>query len=51
LQLLKLKKQVPDIADPWQVPILETDRSVIDNDVKARVLLTRWLKKGKVKTK
>jgi hypothetical protein len=51
LQPLRLKKEVPDTADPWQVPILEVDQSVLDSDIGARVLLTRWLKKGQVKTK
>jgi hypothetical protein len=41
LQLLRLKKEVPDIADLQQVPIPEADRSVLDSDVEARVLLTR----------
>jgi hypothetical protein len=51
LQPLRLKKEVPDIAYPRQVPILEADWSVLDNDVEASVLLTRWLKKGEVKMK
>jgi hypothetical protein len=51
LQPLRLKKEVLDTAYPWQVPIPEADRSVLDNDVEARVLSTRWLKKGEVKTK
>jgi hypothetical protein len=51
LQPLRLKKEVPDTADPRQVPIPEADRSVLDSDIEARVLLTRWLKKGEVKTK
>jgi hypothetical protein len=51
LQPHRSKKEVLDTADPWQVPIPEADRSDLDNDVKARVLLTRWLKKGEVKTK
>jgi hypothetical protein len=51
LQPLRLKKEVPDIADTRQVLIPEADRSILDSDVEARVLLTRWLKKGEVKTK
>jgi hypothetical protein len=50
-QLLRSKKEALDIADLWQVPIPEADRSVLDSDVVARVLSTRWLKKGEVKTK
>jgi hypothetical protein len=51
LQPFRLKKEVRDTTDPRQVPIPEADQSVLDNDVEARVLLTRWLKKGEVKTK
>jgi hypothetical protein len=51
LQPLRLKKEVLDTADPRQVPIPEANQSVLDSDVEARVLLTRWLKKGEVKTK
>jgi hypothetical protein len=51
LQLLRLKKEALDTADPRQVPILEADQSVLDSDVVARVLSTWWLKKGEVKTK
>jgi hypothetical protein len=51
LQLLRLKKEALDTADPRQVPIPEADRSVLDSDVVARVLSTRWLKKGEAKTK
>jgi hypothetical protein len=51
LQSLRSKKEVPDVVDPRQVPILEADQRVVDNDVEARVLLTRWLKKGEVKTR
>jgi hypothetical protein len=51
LQLLRSKKEALDTADLWQVPIPEADRSVLDSDVEARVLSTRWLKKGDVKTK
>jgi hypothetical protein len=51
LQPLRLKKEVPDTADPRQVPIPEADRSVLDSDVEAKVLLTRWPKKREVKKK
>jgi hypothetical protein len=51
LQPLRSKKEALDTADPRQVPIPEEDRSVLDSDVEARVLSTRWLKKGEVKTK
>jgi hypothetical protein len=51
LQLLRSKKEALDTADPQQVPIPEADRSDLDSDVEARVLSTRWLKKGEVKTK
>jgi hypothetical protein len=51
LQLLRSKKEALGTADPWQVPIPEADQSVLDSDVVARVLSTRWLKKGEVKTK
>jgi hypothetical protein len=34
-----------DTADPCQVRTPEADQSVLDSDVKARVLSTRWLKK------
>jgi hypothetical protein len=50
LQPLRSKKEALD-TDPRQVSIPEADRSVLDSDVEARVLLTRWLKKGEVKTK
>jgi hypothetical protein len=51
LQLLRSKKEALDTADPQQVPIPEADRSDLDSDVEARVLSTRWLKKGEVKMK
>jgi hypothetical protein len=51
LQLLRSKKEALDIEDPRQVPIPEVDRSILDSDVVARVLSTRWLKKGEAKTK
>jgi hypothetical protein len=51
LQPLRSKKEALDTVDPWQVSILEADQSVLDSDVESRVLLTRWLKKGEVKTK
>jgi hypothetical protein len=53
LQLLKSKKEVLDTADPQQVPTpeAEADRSVLANDVVARVPSTRWLKKAGVKIK
>jgi hypothetical protein len=40
-----------DTADPRPVPIPEAERSVLNSDVEAKLLLTRWLKKGEVKTK
>jgi hypothetical protein len=48
-----LKKEVPDTADPQQVPTpeAEADRSVVANDVVARVPSTRWLKKDEAKKK
>jgi hypothetical protein len=51
LQLLRSKKEALDTADPRQVPIPEAERSVLDSDVIARVLSTRWLKNGEAKTK
>jgi hypothetical protein len=53
LQLLRSKKEDLDTADPQQVPTPEAkaDRSVLANDVEARVPLTRWLKKVEAKTK
>jgi hypothetical protein len=51
LQLLRSKKEAPDTADPRQVPIPEADQSALDSDVVARVLSTRWLKKGEAKMK
>jgi hypothetical protein len=51
LQPLRSKKEALDTADPRQVPIPEADRSVFDSDIEARVLSTRWMKKGEVKTK
>jgi hypothetical protein len=49
--LLRSKKEVPDTADPRQVPTPGADRSVLANDVVARVPSTRWLKKVEAKTK
>jgi hypothetical protein len=53
LQLLKSKKEALDTADLQQVSTLEAkvDRSVLANDVVARVPSTWWLKKEEVKTK
>jgi hypothetical protein len=51
LQLLRSKKEAPDTADLWQVPIPEADRCVLASDDVARVPSTRWLKKEEVKTK
>jgi hypothetical protein len=51
LQPLRLKKEALDTANLRQVPIPEEDRSVLDNNVEAKVLSTRLLKKGEVKTK
>jgi hypothetical protein len=51
LQPVRSKKEALDTVDPRQVPIPEVDQSDLDNDVEARVLSTRWLKKGEVKTK
>jgi hypothetical protein len=51
LQLLRSRKEAPDIVDLRQVLILEADRSILTNDVVARVPSTRWLKKEEVKTK
>jgi hypothetical protein len=39
--LHRSKKEVPDIADPQQVPTPEVDRNVLDNDVAARVPLSQ----------
>jgi hypothetical protein len=49
--LPRSKKEVLGIADPQQVPIPGADRNVLANDVSARVPLSRWLKRGEVKTK
>jgi hypothetical protein len=51
LQPLRSKKEVLDTADPWKVLTLEEDRSVLANDVIARVPSTQWLKKIGAKTK
>jgi hypothetical protein len=51
LQLLRSRKEAPDIVDLRQVPIPEADRSVLASDVVVRVPSTRWLKKEEVKTK
>jgi hypothetical protein len=51
LQPLRSRKEALDTTDPRQVPIPEADQSDLDSDVEARVLSTRWLKKGVVKTK
>jgi hypothetical protein len=51
LQLLRSRKEAPDIVDLQQVPILEADRSVLSSDVVARVPSTRWLKNEEVKMK
>jgi hypothetical protein len=45
LQSPRSKKEALDTAVPRQVPIPEADRSILDSDVEARVLSTRWLKK------
>jgi hypothetical protein len=50
-QLLRLKKEGLDTADPQQVPTLEADRSILASEVVARVPLTRWLKKVQEKMK
>jgi hypothetical protein len=46
-----LRKEAPDTVDLQQVRIPEADRSVLANNVIARVPSTRWLKKEEVKTK
>jgi hypothetical protein len=51
LQLPRSRKEAPDTVDLQQVPIPEADRSVLANDVIARVPSTRWLKKEEVKRK
>jgi hypothetical protein len=51
LQLPRLRKEAPDTVDLQQVRIPEADRSVLANNVIARVPSTRWLKKEEVKTK
>jgi hypothetical protein len=53
LQPLRLRKEVPNTADPKQVPTpeAEADRSVLAINVVARVPSTRWLKKDETKTK
>jgi hypothetical protein len=51
LQPLRSKKEALDTTDPQQVRTPGADRSVLDSDVEARVLSTRWLKKGVVKMK
>jgi hypothetical protein len=51
LQLLRLKKEAPDIVDLRQVPIPEADRSILASDVVASVPSTRWMKKEEVKMK
>jgi hypothetical protein len=48
LQLLRLRKEVPDKVDLRQVPIPEADRSVLASDVVARVPSTQ---KEEAKTK
>jgi hypothetical protein len=51
LQLLKSRKEAPDIVDLEQVHIPEADRSILASNVVARVPSTRWLKKEEAKTK
>jgi hypothetical protein len=53
LQPLKSKKEVQDTTDPQQVPTLEVeaDRSVLANDVVARVPSIQWMKKVEAKMK
>jgi hypothetical protein len=51
LRLLRSKKEVLDTADLRRAPIPEEDRNVLDSDVVARALSTRWLMKGEAKTK
>jgi hypothetical protein len=51
LQLLRSKKEVLDTADPRQVLTPDADRSVLANDVIARVTSTQWLKKVEAKMK
>jgi hypothetical protein len=53
LQPLRSRKEVPDTADPKQVPTLEAeaDRSILAIDVVAKVPSTRWLKKDETRTK
>jgi hypothetical protein len=46
-----LKKEVLDIVDPRQVPILGADCYILTNDIAARVPLSRWLKRDEVKMK
>jgi hypothetical protein len=46
-----LKKEVMDIVDLRQVPIPRADQNILANDVVARVLLSRWLKRDEVKMK
>jgi hypothetical protein len=48
---LRSKKEVPDIADPREVPTPGVDRNVLASDVVARVPSTRWLKMDEVKMK
>jgi hypothetical protein len=49
--LHRSKKEVLGTADPQEVPTPGADRNVLTNDVAARVPLSRWLKRGEVKTK
>jgi hypothetical protein len=51
LPLLRSKKEVLDTADPRQVPTPGADRSILANDIIARVPSTRWLKRDEVKMK
>jgi hypothetical protein len=51
LQLLRSRREAPNTVDLQQIPIPEVDRSVLANDVIARVPSTRWLKKEEVKMK